>query len=160
MKKKGSFNSIDSLLEEVKRNNLLRMITLAEKQLNPFNYHLSFEAKKRLQWLHLLHYEQGGNVTVAAKKIGITRQWLSELKNKSENRKRITKWIEDKILKVRYDSQNIWGKEKIARALKRDYGIKINPNTVNNYLHKHKKISPRISLKNSRAWKAKIAREN
>jgi len=180
MKKKGSFNSIDSLLEEVKRNNLLRMITLAEKQLNPFNYHLSFEAKKRLQWLHLLHYEQGGNVTVAAKKIGITRQWLSELKNKfekegrdprrlepkskaphkTENRKRITKWIEDKILKVRYDSQNIWGKEKIARALKRDYGIKINPNTVNNYLHKHKKISPRISLKNSRAWKAKIAREN
>jgi len=32
MKKKGSFNNIDSLLEEVKRNNLLRMITLAQKQ--------------------------------------------------------------------------------------------------------------------------------
>ena len=32
MKKKGSFNNIDSLLEEVKRNNLLCMITLAQKQ--------------------------------------------------------------------------------------------------------------------------------
>src|SRR3989344_1753472 len=140
MKKKGSFNSIDSLLEEVKRNNLLRMITLAEKQLNPFNYHLSFEAKKRRDQRRI--------------------EPKSKAPHKTENRKRRTKWIEDKILKVRYDSQNIWGKEKIARALKRDYGIKINPNTVNNYLHKHKKISPRISLKNSRAWKAKIAREN
>lgn len=155
------------------------MITVAEKQLNPFNYHLSFEAKKRLRWLYLLYYEQGGNVTKASKKVGVTREWLCKLKNKfersgrdprvlepkskaphkTENRKRITKWVENKILEVRHSSDNVWGKEKIARVLKRDYGIKINPNTVNIYLHKHKKISPKISLKNSKAWKAKIARE-
>jgi len=176
----SSFKNAEELIQKVKYNNLIRMITLAEKQLNPFNYQLSFEAKKRLRWLYLLYYEQGGNVTKAAKKIGITREWLCKLKNKfewnnkdprvlepkskaphkTESRKRISKWVEDKILKVRYDSHNVWGKEKITRVLKRDYGIKINPNTVNKYLHKHKKISPKISLKNSNAWKAKIAREN
>jgi hypothetical protein len=31
---------------------------------------------------------------------------------------------------------------------------------VNSYLHKHGKIDPKISLKNSRAWKAKKARES
>ena len=44
--------------------------------------------------------------------------------------------------------------------MKRDYQIKINPNTVNSYLHKHKLIDPKISAKNSKAWQAKIAREN
>ena len=175
----STFKNAEELIKEVKYNNLLRMITLAQKQLNPFSYQLSFEAKKRLKWLYLLYYEQGGNVTKAAKKTGITRQWLSLLKNKfersgkdprklepkpktphhTENRKRISRWIEDKILEVRHDSHNVWGKEKIARVLKRDYGIKINPNTVNKYLHKYKKISPRISLKNIKAWKAKMDRE-
>jgi transposase len=177
---KSSFKTSAELLAEVKYNNLVRMITLAQKQLNPFNYHLSHEAKKRLSWLYLLYYEQGGNVTKASKKIGITREWLCKLKNKFEkgsrdprklepkskaphktkNRKRITKQIENKILEVRDGSRNVWGKEKIAWVLKRDYGIKINPNTVNSYLHKHKKISLKISLKNSKAWRAKIAREN
>jgi transposase len=175
----SSFKNSEELIQEVKYNTLLHMITVAEKQLNPFNYHLSFEAKKRLRWLYLLYYEQGGNVTKASKKVGVTREWLCKLKNKfersgrdprvlepkskaphkTENRKRITKWVENKILEVRHSSDNVWGKEKIARVLKRDYGIKINPNTVNIYLHKHKKISPKISLKNSKAWKAKIARE-
>jgi Integrase core domain len=36
----------------------------------------------------------------------------------------------------------------------------IDPNTVNNYLHKHKLIDPKISLKNSKAWQAKKARES
>ena len=176
----SSFKNREELIQEVKYNNLLRMITLAEKQLNPFNYHLSFEAKKRLRWLYLLYYEQGGNVTKASKKIGVTREWLCKLKNKfewnnkdprvlepkskaphkTESRKRITKWVEDKILEVRYDSRNVWGKEKIAWVLKRDYGVKVNSNTVNSYLHKHKKINPRISLKNQRAWRTKKAREN
>jgi len=176
----STFKNAEELIQGVKYNSLVRMITLAQKQLNPFNYHLSFEAKKRLRWLYILYHEQNINVTKAAKKIGITRQWLSKLKSifeknsrdprklepkskaphKTENRKRITKWVEDKILEVRYDSRNVWGKEKIAWVLKRDFGIKINPNTVNSYLHKHKKISPKISLKNSKAWRAKIAREN
>ena len=167
-------------LEDVKRRNIERMTNLAEKKLNPKHYYLSTEAKKRLHWLYVLYYEQGGNVSKAANNLGISRQWLSPLKNlfekkgkdprklepeskaphSTENRKRISKEIEDKILKVRKDSKNVWGKVKVAVVLERDYQIKVNPNTVNSYLHKHKLIDPKISLKNSRAWQAKIAREN
>ena len=156
------------------------MINSAEKKLNPKHYYLSEAAKKRLHWLYVLYYEQGGNVTKTANKIGISRQWLSPLKNlfekegrdprklepeskaphSTKNRRRISKEVEDKILKVRKDSKNVWGKVKVAVVLERDYQIKINPNTVNTYLHKHKLIDPKISLKNSRAWQAKIAREN
>lgn len=177
--KKCSFTTIDDLLKEVKHNSLLRMITKAEKELNQFNYQLSFEAKKRLRWLYILYYEQSGNVTKTAKKIGISRPWLSYLKSvferngkdprklepeskaphNRENRNRISKDMEKTILKIRDESKNIWGKIKITRVLKRDYQIKINPNTVNKYLHKNKRINPKISLKNSRAWKTKIARE-
>jgi transposase len=170
----------NSWLEDVKERNIRRMTNSAEKRLNPKHYYLSEEAKVRLRWLYILYYEQGGNVTKAANKIGISRQWLSPLKNlfertgrdprklepeskapySTENRKRISREVEDKILKVRKDSRNVWGKVKIAVVMKRDYQIKINPNTVNSYLHKHKLIDPKISLKNSRAWQAKIAREN
>jgi len=169
-----------SLIAEAKQNNLLRMITIAEKKLNPFNHHLTFEAKKRLRWIYILYYEENGNVTKAANRVGISRPWLSYLKSVFErgsrdprklepktktphdtsDRKRISKEAEEKILKIRNDSKNVWGKEKIAHALKRDYGIKVNPNTVNSYLHKHDKIDPKISLKNSRSWKAKRARES
>jgi transposase len=155
------------------------MITLAEKQLNPRKYRLSFEAKKRLRWLYTLYYEEEGNITTASNKLGISRQWLSHLKSIFEksgrdprrlepeskaphdvsDRNRISKEKENKILLVREESRNVWGKAKITVALWRDYGIKINPNTVNSYLHKHKKIDPKISLKNSRAWHAKITRE-
>jgi len=156
------------------------MTNLAEKILNPNHYHLSETARKRLRWLYILYYEQDGNVTKTANKTGISRQWLSSLKtlfekrgrdprvlepeskapHSTENRKKIGKEVEDKILKIRKDSRNVWGKVKIAVVMERDYQIKINPNTVNTYLHKHKLIDPKISLKNSRAWQAKIAREN
>ncbi len=165
-----SLKNIEDLMKEVKYNSILCMITLAQKQLNPFNYQLSFEAKKRLSWLYLLYYEQRGNVKISARKIGITREWLSKIKNKFEksgreprslepkskvphntkNRTRISKEIEYKILEIRTMSENIWGKEKIAKVLKRDYEIKINPNTVNKYLHKHKKINPKISVNHHR----------
>jgi len=176
---KGSFTNIEKLIREAKRNTLIRMITLAQKQLNPLNYHLSFEAKKRLRWLYALYYEQDGNITVSAKKVGITRQWLSEIKTEFEkggndprklepksraphntnNRNRIPKTTEDKIIEARDFSEGVWGKEKITRFLKREYSLKVNPNTVNSYLHKHKKIDPKISLKNTNAWKAKKERE-
>lgn len=175
----GPFTNKEDLLKQVKHNSLLRMITRAEKELNPFNYQLSFEAKKRLRWLYVLYFEQNGNVTKTAKKVGISRAWLSHLKSVFEmngkdsrklepeskaphnrdNRNRISKDVEKTILKIRDDSKNIWGKVKISVALKRDYQIEINPNTVNKYLQKHKRINPKISLKNSNAWKAKIARE-
>lgn len=177
--KKSPRTTTEDLLKEIKHNSLLRMITKAEKELNPFNYHLSFEAKKRLRWLYLLYYEQDSNVTKTAKKVGISRPWLSYLKSVFENnskdprklepeskaphnrgnRKRISKEVEKKILQIRDDSKNIWGKTKIAVALERDYQIKINQNTVNKYLHKNKRINPKISMKNAKAWKAKVARE-
>lgn len=178
--KRRPVDTASSLITEAKHNNLLRMITRAEKELNLFNHHLTFEAKKRLRWLYLLYYEENGNVTKAANRVGISRPWLSHLKSVFErsgrdprklepktkaphntnDRKRISKEAEEKILKIRKNSKNVWGKEKIAHALKRDYGIKVNPNTVNSYLHKHDKIDPKISLKNSRSWKAKKVRES
>ena len=170
----------NSWLADIKERNIERMTNLAEKKLNPKHYYLSEAARRRLHWLYILYFEQGGNVTKAANKIGISRQWLSPLKNifekngqdprklepkskaphSTENRDRIPKDTEDKILKVRKDSRNVWGKVKIAVVMERDFKIKVNPNTVNSYLHKHKLIDPKISLKNSRAWQAKIAREN
>lgn len=176
---KGSSNSINGLLAGVKYHNLCRMITKAQKQLNPFNYYLSFEAKKRLSWLYVLYHEQSGNITRTANKIGLSREWLSLIKNEfekgnkdprklepkskaphhTENRKRIPKATEEKIIEVRDNSRNVWGKEKIAVVLKRDYGLKVNSNTVNKYLHKHKRINPKISLKNSLAWQAKKDRD-
>lgn len=170
----------ESWLEDIKERNIRRMTNSAEKRLNPKHYHLSEEAKKRLRWLNVLYFEQDGNVTKAANKIGISRQWLSPLKtlfekkerdprilepkskapHSTENRKRISKGAEDKILEVRKSSRNVWGKIKVATVLERDHHIKISPNTVNKYLHKHKKIDPKISLKNSRAWQAKKARDN
>lgn len=147
------------------------MQTLAEKQLNPHNYHLSGEAKKRLRWMYLLYHDQKGNVSAAARKAGISRPWMSHLKHVFEKnrkdprslepeskdprhtsiRERIPKETEGLILKIRDDSLSAWGKEKISRVLKRDYGLKASPNTVNSYLHKHKRISPKISLKNTTA---------
>lgn len=166
-------------LDDIRNNHLNSMKNTAEKELNPKRYRLSEEARKRLYWLWVLYKEPNVNVTRAAKKIGISRQWLSPLKTLFEksgkdprvlepkskaphdtsDRKRISKDTEQKILQIRADSRNVWGKIKIARTLKRDYQIKVNPNTVNSYLHKHKKIDPKISLKNTRAWQAKIKRE-
>ena len=166
-------------LGDIKNNHLKSMKNTAEKELNPKRHHLSEEARKRLYWLWILYKECGGNVTISANKIGISRQWLSWLKVLFENndkdprvleprskapihtknRKRISKETEDKILEVRAFSKNAWGKEKISRVLIRDHKIKASPNTVNKYLHKHKKINPEISLKNAKAWQAKKARE-
>jgi len=173
-------HSNNAWLDDIKDNHLTSMKNLAEKELNPKRYKLSEEARKRLYWLWLLYKEPDGNVTRVAHKIGISRQWLSGLRSLFEkkdkdprvlepkskaphntnNRNRISKEVEDKILKVRKESKNVWGKVKVAVVLERDYQIKINPNTVNNYLHKHKLIDPKISLKNSHAWQAKVARDN
>ena len=156
------------------------MQIIAEKKLNPNNYYLSQEAKKRLRWLHMLYHDQNGNVSAAARKIGLSRQWLSYLKqvfersgknprslepeskapNRTSNRNRISADIEKLIIQIRDDSLNCWGKEKIAHVLKRDYGIKVNHNTVNKYLHKHDRIDPKISLKNSRAFEEKKYRDS
>jgi transposase len=153
------------------------MQTVAENLLNPLRYHLSNEVKKRLKWLYLLYYEGDENVTLTANKIGVSRQWLSTLKNKFErhskdprslepasraphsttNRDRISQETEDRIVALR--DEHGWGKEPIKVVLKRDYGLIAGSSTVNRYLHKHKKICPKISERNKKAWLAKKMRE-
>jgi transposase InsO family protein len=166
------------LIKEVKSNLIKSMQIRAEKLLNPNNYHLSSEAKKRLRWLYILYYEKQENVTQAANKAGISRPWLSKIKSIFEynnrdprslepssraphdtsKRNRISKDLEARILKVR--DRYGWGKEKISAFLKTEYGIRVHHNTVNKYLHLHKRIDPRISLRNIEAFKDKKQRES
>lgn len=173
-------DSVRGWMELVKTNSTNIMQSLAETKLNPCHYHLSEDAKKHLRWLYLLYYDQRGNISAAARKAGISRPWMSHLKQvfernhkdprclepesrapgKTDNRKRIPKETEDLIIRIRDESLNSWGKEKIARAILRDYEIRINHNTVNKYLHKHKRISPKISLKNLKAFKDKKIRDD
>ncbi len=65
--------SVGGWLELVKTNSVNTMQALAEKLLNPNNYHLSQEAKKRLRWLYILYHDQKGNVSASARKVGISR---------------------------------------------------------------------------------------
>ena len=166
------------LIKEVKNNLIKSMQTLAEKLLNPNNYHLSPEAKKRLRWLYILYYEKQENVTHAANKVGISRQWLSEIKSifefnnrdprsleplskaphSTSKRKRISKDLETGILKVR--DEYGWGKEKISAFLKTEHETRVHHNTVNKYLHIHKRIDPKLSLKNIKAFQDKKQRES
>lgn len=155
------------------------MQTIAENLLNPHRYYLSNEVKKRLRWIYILEREAQGNVTVAAAKIGITRQWLSTLKatfvrahrdprsleprsrapRRTDKRMRIAKDVEDKIVNIRKNTPG-WGKEKIARIMVRDYEITVSPSTVNRYMKKHHLINPRIADKNAKAWAQKKLRED
>lgn len=170
-------NTEYDLIKEVKNNLIKSMQIKAEKLLNPNNYHLSSESKKRLRWMYILYYEKQENVTWAANKAGISRQWLSELKSIFEHnrrdprsleplsrapcdtskRKRISKDIESRILQVR--DEYGWGKEKISAFLFNEHGIRVHYNTVNKYLHIHKRIDPKLSLKNIKAFQDKKQRE-
>lgn len=171
-------NTKHDLIKEVKNNLIKSMQIRAEKLLNPCNYHLSSEAKKRLRWLYILYYEKQENVTQAANKAGVSRQWLSGIKSIFERnnrdprsleplsraphdtskRKRISEDIEGRILKVR--DKYGWGKEKISAYLRTEYGIRVHHNTVNKYLHFHKRIDPKLSLKNIKAFQNKKQRES
>jgi len=172
-------DSINDWLNLVKTKTAKNMQSLSEIRLNPHNHHLSPEAKKRLVWLNILYYDHGGNVSVASQRAGISRQWMSHLKQLFEfhnkdprslepasrsprncsQRNKIPQATENLIIQIRDDSLNVWGKEKIAYVLRRDYGIKVNHNTINKYLHKHKRICPKISLKNEKAFQNKKLRE-
>lgn len=168
----------NELLYRIKINSIERMTTKAQNLLNPCRYKLSDEAKKRLRWMYVLYYECETNVSLAARKIGISREWLSKIKSKFEDsrrdprslepesrapqntscRNRIPKETEDKIVEVRGKYQT-WGEKKIVRILKRDYQTKVSSSTVNRYLHIHKLINPKLSEKNKKAWAEKKERE-
>lgn len=152
------------------------MQTRAENLLNPKRYYLSQQAKKRLKWMYIIYYETGGNVSQAAARIGISREWLNKLKSSFEkssrnprvlephsraphqtnNRHRIPDEVENTILEIR--TKYGWGKKNISTVLNRDYGLQASPSTVNRYLHKHQKICPRISERNKKAWLEKKMR--
>ncbi|MDA2922611.1 integrase core domain-containing protein, partial [Patescibacteria group bacterium AH-259-L07] len=170
-------NDMHDLLYRVTCNSIQRMQIKAEHFLNPHRHHLSPEAKKRLRWLYLLYYECSNNVTRAANKIGISRQWLSTIKSTFENsgkdprrlepesraphhttkRNKISQETEAAIIAIR--DRYGWGKEKIAVVLDRDFGLKAHASTVNRHLHDHLRIDPKISQKNKQAWQDKKERE-
>ena len=120
-----------SILHRVICNSIQLMQTKAENLLNPYRHHLSAEAKKRLRWLYILYEESKNNVSRAADKIGISRQWLSVIKNTFERnnrdprsldpdsraphdhaggRRRIAKEVEDKIIEIRDNMVGAKGK--------------------------------------------------
>lgn len=70
------------------------MQRVAENILNPNRYHLTKEARKRLGWMYIIIYECRGNTARAARKIGISRTWLSTLKNKWEFHRRDPRFLE------------------------------------------------------------------
>lgn len=172
--------SVNDWLKLVKTNSTNIMQILAEKKLNPNNYHLSQDAKKRLRWLYVLYHDQKRNVSQASRKVGISRQWLSSLKqtfernnkdprclepgsrapHNTKNRISIPKETENLIIKIRDDSLNVWGKKKISETMRIENKINVSPNTVNKYLHKHKRISPKLSLKNIKAFENKKIRDS
>jgi len=165
------------LLYGVTLNSIQTMQSQAQNRLNPHNHYLSNEAQKRLVWMYILYYECNNNVTQAANKIGLSREWLSKIKTTFErsgknpkslepesraprntsNRERIPKDTEEKILEVR--DEYGWGEKKIVKVLGRDYQIKTSKNTVNRYLHKHHKIDPKLSRRSEKAWQEKKERE-
>ena len=167
-----------SILDRINFNSIQLMKTKAIQKLNPYRYQLSKVAKQRIRWLYVAYYETNNNVTMAASKIGISREWLSKIKSKFENsqrdprslepestapfninkRQRISKEIEEKILEVR-NKHPYLGEKKISRVLERDYQIKVSSPTINRYLHKHQKISPTISDRIKKAWSEKKERE-
>lgn len=167
----------NELLYRVKINSIQLMQTIAENRLNPLRYYLSDVAKKRLRWMYVVYFEEEDNVKKAAKKIGVSREWLSKLKSKfersnrnprslepesrapynTEKRNRITVETEEKILEIR--DEYGWGKEDISEVLKRDYELTASPSTVNRYLHKHLRIDPKISERNQKAWAEKKIRD-
>jgi len=148
--------------------------TIAENLLNKKKYYLSLEAKKRLKWMYIIHYECDGNITQAARKIGVSRQWLSAINsnwenhqqnprslepesrapNDTSNRKRISKETEKQIVATR-KKYPCWGQEKIKTLMERDHEMEVGSTTVNRYLHKHNLINIKLSNKNKLAWKNK-----
>lgn len=154
------------------------MQTIVENILNPLRYHLSDEAKKRLKWMYIIKYQCEGNISQASKKIGISRVWLSQLHSHwqthkcnpcslepesraphdTSKRKRISSEAEKKIIAIR-KKYKTWGKDKINRALSRDYQIEVGPTTVNRYLIKHDLIDVKLSNKNKLAHQNKIAQK-
>ena len=150
------------------------MQSKARQELDPNHYPLTDEAKKRLKWMYIIHFETDGKIAKAARKIGISRQWLSAIHSvwiksgkdpcllepeskapkNTDRRKRIEKDKEDKIIELR--KEHHWGKDKLTTVLNRDHDIKVGATTVNRYLGKHGLPDVKISERIKTAHKAKL----
>lgn len=154
------------------------MKTKHSLNLNPKGYWLSDQAQTRLRWLYIVYYEMDNDVSKAANRIGVSRQWLSTIKNSFErhkkdprslepkskapihtnNRIRISKAIVNKIYQVREKHPGL-GKMKIKRVLKRDYDIKVGSSTINRYLNNDHLLNPKISATLKKAFNDKKEKE-
>lgn len=146
----------------------------AESEFNPQGYPLSNEAKKRLKWMYIIQFECRNNVSRAAKKIGVSRQWLSKIHsiweksdqspcslepesrapNNIDNRKRINANIKDKIVEAR--NKYHWGKDKLITILDTEYKISVGASTINRHLNKKGLINVKISNRIKMAHKNKV----
>lgn len=150
------------------------MQSKAESDFNPQKYHLSDEAKKRLKWMYIIEFECGNNISKSAKKVGVSRQWLSKVynawekadrdprslepesraPNNTDNRKRISAEIKDKIVEARTDYH--WGKDKLTTILNTKYSISVGASTINRHLNKKGLINVKISNRIKMAHKNKV----
>jgi transposase InsO family protein len=169
-KKHANINRFNQLINK----SIDIMQTKANTKLNPLKYPLSDEAKKRLKWMYIIHFECNKNITKASRRIGVSRQWLSKIHSiwigcekdprllrpeskapkNTGNRKRIDKKIEDKIIEVRKEYH--WGKNKLETVLDRDHNIQVGSSTINRYLDKHGLLDIKISKRIKSAHKNKV----
>ncbi len=173
MKKPKNYVNIDRFNHLISKS-IDIMQTNANNKLNPLKHPLSDEAKKRLKWMYIIHFESGGKITKAARKIGVSRQWLSKIHSvwinhkkdprslepeskapkNTDNRNRINKEIENKIIEVRKEYH--WGKDKLETILNRDHDIQVGSSTINRYLDKHGLLDIKISNRIKIAHKNKV----
>ena len=145
-----------------------------EHKLNPLRYHLSDEAKKKLRWMYIVHYECDKNITKGAIKIGKSRQWLSQINKRwisnkkdprslepdsrapknTDNRIRIDSETEDEIIRLR--GKYHWGKDKLVTLIENAEGMKAGATSINRILDKHGLLDVKISSKNKLAHKNKV----
>jgi len=173
MKKPKIYANINRFYELINKS-IDIMQSKAENKLNPLKYPLSGEAKKRLKWMYIIHFECGGKIAGAARRVGVSRQWLSKIHSNwiksdkeprslepesktpknTDKRNRINKTIEDKIIEVRKEYH--WGKDKLATVLDRDHGLIVGASTINRYLDKHGLLDVKISKRIKTAHRNKI----
>lgn len=146
----------------------------ANSEFNPQNYPLSDEAKRRLKWMYIIQFECQNNISRAAKKIGVSRQWLSKIHsiweksdqdprslepesrapNNTDNRKRISADTKDKIVEARKEYH--WGKDKLITILEREYKIIVGASTINRHLNKQGLINVKIANRIKLAHRNKV----
>ena len=173
MKKPTNHANIDRFKQLINKS-IDTMQNRAENKLNPLKHSLSDEAKKRLKWIYIIHFECNKNISKAARRIGLSRTWLSQINSKwlksdkdprslepeskapknADNRKKINLETENKILEVRKEYH--WGKDKLETILNRDYDIQVGASTINRYLDKHGLLDVKISKRIKTAHKNKI----